>query len=89
VTGFLRPGGAQNFETATQFADVGCEACHGPSVAHVVSMDKRQGTSRKVDPTVCLGCHTPDQNLGSFDVAAAMKEIVGPGHGLPPSGPAP
>jgi hypothetical protein len=89
VTGFLRPGGAQNFETATQFADVGCEACHGPSVAHVVSMDKRQGTSRKVDPTVCLGCHTPDQNLGSFDVAAAMKEIVGPGHGLPPSGHAP
>ena len=36
---------------------------------------------------VCLGCHTPDQNLGLFAVAAAMKEVVGPGHGLPPRPP--
>ena len=40
--------------------------------------------SNTVDPIVCLGCHTPDQNLGPFAVAAAMKEVVGPGHGLPP-----
>ena len=84
VTGFLLPGGAQNFESAPQFADVGCEACHGPSAAHVVSMNKRKGTSRTVDPIVCLGCHTPDQNLGAFTVGAAMNEIVGPGHGRPP-----
>jgi hypothetical protein len=85
MTGFLLPGGPQNFETArTQFTDVGCEACHGPSVEHVVSVDKHKGTSRKVDPLVCLGCHTPDQNLGDFVVADAMKEVVGPGHGLPP-----
>ena len=81
VTGFLLPGGAQNFESAPQFANVGCESCHGPSVAHVVSTDKRKGTSRTVDPTVCIGCHTPDQNIGTFEVAAAMKEIIGPGHG--------
>ena len=83
TTGFLLPGGAQNFESAAQFVDVGCEACHGPSVAHVASTNKHQGTIRTVDPLVCLGCHTPDQNVGAFDVAAAMKEIVGPGHGLP------
>jgi hypothetical protein len=83
VTGFLQPGGAQNLESAAQFADVGCESCHGPSVAHVTSTDKRKGTSRRVDPVVCLGCHTPDQNIGRFDVAAAMKEVVGPGHGTP------
>ena len=83
-TGFLLPGGAQNFESADQFRDVGCETCHGPSVAHVTSTDKRKGTSRAVDPIVCLGCHTPDQNLGPFVVADATKEIVGPGHGLPP-----
>jgi len=82
-TGFLLPGGAQNFESAAQFQNVGCEDCHGPSVAHVASTNKRTGTSRAVDPTVCLGCHTPDQNLGPFVVAAAMKEIIGPGHGLP------
>ena len=88
LTGFLLPGGDQNFESAAQFADVGCEACHGPSVAHVVSTDKRKGTSRRVDPVVCLGCHTPDQNIGPFDVVAALKDVVGPGHGLPgtPSG---
>jgi hypothetical protein len=88
MTGFLLPGGPQNFETATtQFTDVGCEACHGPSVEHVVSVDKHKGTSRRVDPGVCLGCHTPDQNLGDFVVAEAMKEIVGPGHGLAPAPP--
>ncbi|HVT06234.1 MAG TPA: multiheme c-type cytochrome [Polyangia bacterium] len=83
VTGFLLPGGAQNFESAAQFQNVGCEDCHGPSVAHVASTNKRAGTSRAVDATVCLGCHTPDQNVGPFVVAAAMREIVGPGHGLP------
>jgi len=82
-TGFLLRGGAQNFESAAQFQDVGCESCHGPSDAHVASVDKRVGTSRAVDPIVCLGCHTPDQNRGPFVVADAMKEIVGPGHGLP------
>jgi len=81
LTGFLMPGGAQNLESASQFLNVGCEACHGPSVPHVVSTDKRRGTSRTVSPTVCLGCHTPDQNVGPFDVASATKEIVGPGHG--------
>jgi hypothetical protein len=83
-TGFLVPGGAQNFESAEQFRDVGCESCHGPSVAHVTSTDKRKGTSRAVDPIVCLGCHTPDQNVGPFTVADGTKEIVGPGHGMPP-----
>ncbi|MFL5306167.1 MAG: multiheme c-type cytochrome [Polyangia bacterium] len=83
-TGFLVPGGAQNLESADQFRDVGCETCHGPSVAHVTSTDKRKGTSRAVDPIVCLGCHTPDQNVGPFVVADGTKEIVGPGHGLPP-----
>jgi hypothetical protein len=88
LTGFLLPGGAQNLETATaQFADVGCEACHGPSVAHVLASDKHKGTARAVDPAICLGCHTPDQNVGPFVVADAMKEVIGPGHGLPPTPP--
>ena len=88
LTGFLLPGGAQNLETATaQFANVGCEACHGPSVAHVLASDKRKGTARAVDPAICLGCHTPDQNVGPFVVADAMKEVIGPGHGLPPAPP--
>jgi Cytochrome c554 and c-prime len=89
VIGFLQPGGSRDLVMArTQFADVGCEACHGPSAEHVRQTDKHRGTSRKVDPTVCLGCHTPDWSAG-FDPVAAMKEILGPGHGAPASVPAP
>jgi hypothetical protein len=89
--GFLQTGGTRDFVMArTQFADVGCEGCHGPSAPHVRSVDKHLGTVRKADPVACLGCHTPDQNVGSFDPVASMKEILGPGHGAPaPAGPAP
>ncbi len=83
MTGFLAPGGTRFLATAAAyFPNVGCESCHGPSVEHVRSPDKRRGTSRKVDPIVCLGCHTPDQNLGPFDSAAAIKDVLGPGHGF-------
>ena len=90
MTGFLLPGGPQNLETATtQFINVGCESCHGPSAAHVISPDKRVGTMRLVEPVTCLGCHTPDQS-DDFSVVEAWKRIVGPGHGQPaaPSPPA-
>ncbi len=84
LTGFLAPGGTRNLKTATTFfADVGCESCHGASAEHVRARDRHMGTSRTVDPTICLGCHTADQNRGPFNVAEAMKEVLGPGHGLP------
>jgi Cytochrome c554 and c-prime len=84
MTGFLLPGGMQFIDTAVeQMANVGCECCHGPSAAHVASVNKTKGTRRNVDGSVCLGCHTPDQSLEPFDVATAMKKIVGPGHGEP------
>ncbi len=84
TTGYLQRGGTRNIGTATdQFANVGCETCHGPSAAHVRSLDKKKGTSRKVEPLVCLGCHTPDQNVDTFDVRAAFASILGPGHGAP------
>jgi CxxC motif-containing protein (DUF1111 family) len=82
--GFLQPGGTRDIVMVESgFADVGCEACHGPSAEHVRSNDKKLGTSRKVDPIICLGCHTPDQNLSDFDPVSAMKELLGPGHGMP------
>ena len=89
MTGFLVPGGVQNFESTPYFVNVGCEACHGPSTAHITSADKHRGTSRAVDPVLCFGCHTPDQNRGPFVLAEAMKQIVGPGHGQPVPKPAP
>jgi hypothetical protein len=87
TVGFLQTGGTRDFVMARgQFANVGCEGCHGPSAPHVRSFDKHQGTVRAVDAVVCLGCHTPDQNVGSFDPVASMKEILGPGHGAPMAG---
>jgi hypothetical protein len=84
VVGLLQPGGTRDFVMARgQFANVGCESCHGPSAAHVRAVDKKQGTVRAVEPWVCLGCHTPDQNVGPFDPVASMSEILGPGHGRP------
>jgi Cytochrome c554 and c-prime len=84
VIGFLQPAGTRDLVMARgQFANVGCEGCHGPSAPHVRSVNKKQGTVRDVSAVVCLGCHTPDQNIGPFDPIAAMKEILGPGHGAP------
>jgi hypothetical protein len=82
--GFVQQGGTRDMVMArSQFADVGCEGCHGPSALHVRSIDKRTGTVRVVDPIVCLGCHTPDQNIGAFDPVVAVKELLGPDHGAP------
>ena len=89
TTGYLQPGGTRVLDTLVKnFTDVGCESCHGPSVAHVSSVDKKakKGTSRAVDPTVCLGCHTPDQSLDPFDYSVALKAVLGPGHGANAAG---
>lgn len=83
---YLQPGGTRSMETLTgYFLNVGCEACHGPSALHVRSANKKIGTSRKVSEAVCFGCHTPDQNIGPFDYVAALKAVLGPGHGAPPA----
>jgi 2',3'-cyclic-nucleotide 2'-phosphodiesterase (5'-nucleotidase family) len=80
-TGFDRPGGTRNMATAASFfAGVGCESCHGPSAAHVRANNKT-GTRRQVPESVCLECHTEKQSAVPLDYAAAMKEVLGPGHG--------
>jgi hypothetical protein len=81
-TGYLLPGGTLSIRVATdQLRDVGCESCHGPSLDHIVAANKTATTHRKVDETVCRGCHTPDQTNGEFEYKAFVKAVVGPGHG--------
>jgi hypothetical protein len=85
VTGYLRPGGTADIAVATaRLREVGCEACHGPGMAHLTALDtpaKKATTSRKVAASVCLGCHTPDQTNGDFDYPRFLKAVLGPGHG--------
>jgi hypothetical protein len=84
TTGYLLPGGTRRVKTAIeQFSEVGCECCHGPSVKHIRSNNKKKGTMRAVSPALCLGCHTIDRNGDLFDAVGAMKQIIGPGHGMP------
>ena len=84
TTGFMSPGGTWNVALVTQkLKDVGCEACHGPSLGHLSLDDKKTTTRRLVPDTVCLGCHTPDQSRRAFDLQAARAAVVGPGHGAP------
>ena len=44
-----------------QLADVGCENCHGPGSAHVLSAGQTAVGQRK---TTCTQCHTPEQSGG-------------------------
>jgi hypothetical protein len=85
VTGYLQPGGTTDIALATgRLREVGCEACHGPALAHLTAPGdaaKKASVKRQVPASVCLGCHTPDQTNGDFDYAAFVKAVVGPGHG--------
>jgi hypothetical protein len=84
TTGYLLPGGTRRVKTAIeQFSEVGCECCHGASVKHIRATNKKKGTMRAVSPALCLGCHTIDRNGDLFDAVGAMKQIIGPGHGMP------
>jgi hypothetical protein len=95
VTGYLQPGGTTDLAAAAkQFANVGCESCHGAGSTHVElagALAKagspqalaiaKSAIARKVPETVCLGCHTPDQTNQGFDYAAFLPAVLGPGHG--------
>jgi hypothetical protein len=83
VTGYLQPGGPTEIADARQrFANVGCEACHGPGSKHGAALDKRGTLARAVPEATCRGCHTADVTNGEFDYKKFIQAIVGPGHTL-------
>lgn len=79
VTGFDRPGGPQRTVGLTRFINVGCEACHGPSRAHVRTPTVAVGP---VDTArVCFECHRDQADQKPFDLDARLDAIVDERHG--------
>jgi hypothetical protein len=81
VTGYEKPGGT----TVTHVAgleDVQCEVCHGPGSRHASNPAAPARIIANPEPSGCLTCHHPP-HVDGFDAVAKMKDILGPGHGLP------
>ncbi len=81
TTSFGRPGGTRSLTTATKyFPDVGCENCHGPSVAHVRA-NAKTGTSRTIPAQACTPCHPQGPGDTHFDRDRDLPLVMGKEHG--------
>ncbi len=81
VTGYDLPGGSTVTHVG-KLENVQCEVCHGPGSKHVEAPTDPANLVAKPAPDRCLECHHPP-HVESFDAALKMKEILGPGHGIP------
>jgi hypothetical protein len=83
VTGWDQPGGA-TMGMNEPLRDVQCETCHGPGSLHLEAEGEAQAkaTIRRAPPEeLCATqCHTSEHS-DTFEYAAYMRDIVGPGHG--------
>jgi hypothetical protein len=81
VTGYERPGGS-TVTHVEKLQNVQCEVCHGPGSKHVASPADKALILAHPEPSRCLDCHHPPHVEG-FDPSIKMREILGPGHGMP------
>jgi hypothetical protein len=81
VTGYEQPGGSTVTHT-DKLENVQCEVCHGPGSRHVLDPTDKTRIIARPEASRCLDCHHPPHVEG-FDPVAKMKEILGPGHGMP------
>jgi len=81
VTGYEKPGGS-SVAHVDKLENVQCEDCHGPGSMHVQNPTDRTRIVANPAPSVCISCHHPP-HVEAFDVAVAMRGILGPGHGMP------
>lgn len=79
VTGYERPGGS-TVTFVDKLKDVQCEVCHGPGSQHAENPKKIAIPTPHPAPDTCGACHHPP-HVHSFDAAAKMADILGPGHG--------
>ncbi len=61
VIGMEYEGGFVTEERTPQLAGVGCENCHGPGSAHILTSGQTATTQPKA---ACTKCHTPEQSSG-------------------------
>ena len=71
ATGVLARNGFTNRRDTPDLANVQCEACHGPGLAHAESPAKGYG---KVEEQTCRSCHT-DERTPEFDFETAREKI--------------
>lgn len=81
VTGYEKPGGS-TVTHVDKLENVECEVCHGPGSKHVASPSDGTLIVARPDASTCLSCHHPPHVEG-FDAVAKMREVLGPGHGMP------
>lgn len=81
VTGYEKPGGS-TVTHVDKLENVQCEVCHGPGSKHAQAPRDPAFVVAKPDLSTCIGCHHPPHVEG-FDPAIKLKDILGPGHGLP------
>jgi hypothetical protein len=81
VTGYEKPGGS-TVTHVTGLQDVQCEVCHGPGSKHVAKPSDHTLITGAPAAASCLQCHHPP-HVEQFDAVARMKDILGPGHGMP------
>ncbi len=81
VTGYEMPGGS-TVTFVEGLKDVQCEVCHSAGSIHVREEDAEFITLTPPE-TLCSKCHHPPHVADDWDVKAAWKHIIGPGHGEP------
>jgi hypothetical protein len=68
ATGYGRQSGFVSYAQTPHLGDIGCEACHGPGSAHILSHTQdgseekpQAGTIRMPEAQTCASCHIPER----------------------------
>ena len=75
VTGAKLDGGPQTASETAGYRDVQCEACHGPSRAHVADPEGHKAVLDP-EPAVCTRCHDGEMDGGRFDFETYRPQVL-------------